>query len=31
MASWNFADVWETFARAHPDRIAQRHGSRSIT
>ena len=31
MAGWNLADVWETVARAHPDRIAQRHGSRSVT
>jgi fatty-acyl-CoA synthase len=30
-AQWNFADVWETVARAQPDRIAHLHGGDAMT
>lgn len=30
-AEWNFADVWETIARAQPDRLAHVHGDAALT
>ena len=29
-SGWNFADVWETVARAQPDRFAHVHGERAL-